>query len=286
MYTPKWCILFSHSKSIARILDKQFDCKPKNFFDTQIAASLLGKKSIGLGSLLEEYLKVNKESKFQKADWTRRPLSVGMLSYASKDTSYLIPLYKILKKELQEKKRLAWIEQELDSLEHKEFKLRIQKFEDLKKLNTLNPKELGILKKLYQLRRKIAKELDEPVHHIISTKRLFEIAQRPPNVWKRIKRVHPIIYRRASLFQQAVEEGRKHPVEIKKKESKRHTPEEKLKFKQLQDIQKKVAEKQKIPGHLIINKEQMLSLIVKKDKTALRKWQITLLKKEKPKFFV
>ena len=40
-----------------RILHHQFKCRPRNIFDSQIAASLLGKTQVGLGSLLEEYRK-------------------------------------------------------------------------------------------------------------------------------------------------------------------------------------------------------------------------------------
>src|SRR3989338_3330585 len=58
-----------------RILYHQFGCQPKNIFDTQIAAFLLGKEQVGLGSLLAEAFSIHKASKFQRVDWTRRPLS-------------------------------------------------------------------------------------------------------------------------------------------------------------------------------------------------------------------
>src|SRR3989344_6935139 len=49
-----------------RILHHQFQCRPQNLFDTQLAAMLLDKEKVGLGVLLEEYFHVKKESKYQR----------------------------------------------------------------------------------------------------------------------------------------------------------------------------------------------------------------------------
>ncbi len=92
-----------------RILKHQFDCIPQNVFDTQLAAVLIGKHDLGLGSLLHEYFDVKKESKFQMADWTKRPLTPDMINYAIKDTNHLIGLKAALKAELVAKGRLAWL---------------------------------------------------------------------------------------------------------------------------------------------------------------------------------
>ena len=104
-----------------RILHLQFNSRPKNIFDTQIGALLLGKNEIGLGSLLAEYYEVKKERKYQMADWTKRPLDEGMLSYATKDTKHLLPLYFDIKKELEKKGRWQWALQEAQYLEDSEM---------------------------------------------------------------------------------------------------------------------------------------------------------------------
>jgi len=265
-----------------RILYDQFKCHPKPVFDTQIAALLLGKENIGLGSLLEEYIGIKKESKFQMADWTKRPLNENMLAYAVKDTLYLIKLRGMLVKELKEKGRLSWAEEEFKFFDTYKFDYNEQNFLDIKKVKELSPSQLGILKEIFSLRKTIAKMVDRPVHFIINNKRLREFAISPPE-WKKIRGVHPIVRQSADLFRKAVEEGRKDHVNIDKMERKYFTSEQKDFLENVHNMQKKAADKLGIKGHLIINKEQSIR-IANNDFDCLRKWQKQILEKEGLKF--
>ncbi len=260
-----------------RILADEFDCRPKNIFDTQIAALLLGKEDLGLGSLLEKYMQIKKERKYQMADWTKRPLTKEMLSYAVKDTLYLIKLKNILKKELEHKKRLSWAKEEFKFIEKIKFTYKEQDFLDVKGVKELNPKQLGIFKQLFSLRKKIAKLVDRPVHFVINNKRLKEFAIETPH-WKKVRSVHPIIRQSADMFKEAVQKGKEEPVVLVRKEKKRYTDKERGVFETLYDLQKKIAEKIKIRGHLIINKEQMGKIAFENDLDCLRGWQKDLLK--------
>jgi len=104
-----------------RIISHQFSCKVRNFFDTQLAAEFLGKQKISLGSLLKEYFNLEKEEKYQRIDWTRRPLSNKMLLYATQDSAHLLELKRKLELELQEKHRLSWVYEECKYLESLPF---------------------------------------------------------------------------------------------------------------------------------------------------------------------
>ncbi|HET8762405.1 MAG TPA: ribonuclease D, partial [Gemmatimonadales bacterium] len=66
-----------------RLLARQFGYSCSNLFDTRVAAQLLNEPGIGLAALLEKYLNVKLDKKFQRADWSARPLSDGMLAYAA-----------------------------------------------------------------------------------------------------------------------------------------------------------------------------------------------------------
>ena len=68
----------------------------QHLFDTRIAAQLLNEPGIGLAALLEKYLGVRLDKRFQRADWSARPLSPEMLAYAAADTHYLPQLRDIL----------------------------------------------------------------------------------------------------------------------------------------------------------------------------------------------
>ncbi|HRE47530.1 MAG TPA: ribonuclease D, partial [Aggregatilineales bacterium] len=71
-----------------------------NLFDTMVTARILGRKAIGLGSLLEDYFDLHMDKRFQKANWSERPLPKDMLRYAQKDTHYLPALRDKLYEEL------------------------------------------------------------------------------------------------------------------------------------------------------------------------------------------
>jgi ribonuclease D len=91
-----------------RLLRKTFGFVPRRIFDTMLAARLLGRKQVGLVSLVAHYLGVTLEKGPQKADWGQRPLTPRMEVYARNDTHYLKPLADLLAAELQAKGRLEW----------------------------------------------------------------------------------------------------------------------------------------------------------------------------------
>ncbi|MDQ3101420.1 MAG: ribonuclease D, partial [Bacteroidota bacterium] len=84
-----------------RILARHHDIRVENVFDTLVAAELLNEPEIGLAALLGRYLGIEVDKKFQKADWSRRPLPAPMLEYAAGDTSHLILLRDILADQLK-----------------------------------------------------------------------------------------------------------------------------------------------------------------------------------------
>ena len=258
----------------------QLNCKPKNIFDTQVAALLLGKKDIGLGHLIKEYFNVEKIKKFQKADWTRRPLTVEMLDYASGDTIYLVRLRDVLIKELKEKGRLEWAEEDLLLLEKKEWIYEEGKFNTVKGYSHLEPKEKAIFKRLYDLRNDLAKKVDRPIHFVINNKQLIGYTVEPPKDWSRVRGVHPIIRKNAKLFSIEIQKGSKEKIEIEKREIKKLSLNKKAQLDQLELFQVKLAEELEIMKYLIMNKEQMIAIVVSESLDGLKNWQKKLVEEE------
>ena len=79
-----------------RSLSRDFDLEVNGLFDTMICAQLLGEERIGLADLLNKYFNVELDKKYQKADWSLRPLKPAMISYAAEDTHHLHRLAEIL----------------------------------------------------------------------------------------------------------------------------------------------------------------------------------------------
>jgi len=68
------------------------DVMPTSVWDTQIAAALLGyPPQVGYGNLVAELFDVQLAKSHTRADWSRRPLTDGLLQYAAEDVLYLLP---------------------------------------------------------------------------------------------------------------------------------------------------------------------------------------------------
>eukprot|EP00850_Spirogloea_muscicola_P022332 SM000288S10784 [mRNA] locus=s288:109573:116835:- [translate_table: standard] len=81
-------------------LQRDFQIYVVNLFDTARACDVLGKPQRSLAFLLRQYCGINTEKRYQKSDWTRRPLSPGQLAYARVDAHFLLHIAARLRHEL------------------------------------------------------------------------------------------------------------------------------------------------------------------------------------------
>lgn len=164
-----------------RSMHRDFGIEVSNLFDTMIASRFLGITEFGLAALLKARFGIELNKKYQKADWSRRPLSPEMCAYAAADTSDLLQLYDQLRAELVEKGRLSWLQEECRlvcqaRVSEKEGPL----FLSCKGAGKLKGRNLAILEALLQLRDQQARELDRPAFKVISAETLLEIAENRP----------------------------------------------------------------------------------------------------------
>ncbi|MCK4999129.1 MAG: ribonuclease D, partial [Anaerohalosphaera sp.] len=82
-----------------------------DIFDTMLAAQLLGYERLGLVALIQELCDISLSKQDQKSNWSKRPLTLDQLQYASDDTFYLHELADILRGKLKKLNRLHWHEQ-------------------------------------------------------------------------------------------------------------------------------------------------------------------------------
>ena len=259
-----------------RILNTQFGCKPKNIFDSEAAAVLLGKESVGLQTLLKVYFDVQKESKFQMADWARRPIKLDMLDYASKDTIYLIPLRDELISELKHANRFDWAKENFKSIEEQNFELKHPGFLDLRGLRDFPSENLGVLKELFDLREKLAKQLNRPVHFILNNKSLIQTALNPPRSSKeftQIRGVHPVVRTQSHNFFKAVQSGKSLVVKLEKHPVKRFTQEQKDNVILLKDVRDYLEKTHSLSAHNFLTKDHMTTIIADKSFACLLSWQ-------------
>ncbi len=173
-----------------RMLMRSLGVRPQNIFDTMLAARLLGKSTVGLAPLLEEYFGIQQNKHYQKADWSTRPLAPALLEYAALDTAYLLRLRDRLESELREMNRLDWAREEfrllLESLEP--MPERVANFMRVKGARRLTARELAVLQALLEWREALARRMDVPPFKVIGNERLLKIAEECPRSQHRIDR--------------------------------------------------------------------------------------------------
>ena len=175
-------IVFHDADYDLRLLRQDYGWATRNIFDTRIAAQLLGYKAFGLAALLEQHFGITLDKKFQRADWSLRPLSDGMLQYASQDTMYLLALRDIMHGELAAKGRLEWAAEEFARLEQTQWSSEdpAQLYLKVKGARDLKRRELAVLRELVPWRDAVAKELDRSTFRVVSNDVLLEVCRTQP----------------------------------------------------------------------------------------------------------
>jgi ribonuclease D len=166
-----------------RILARDHGIRVENVFDTLIAAELLNEPEIGLAALLKKYQGLQVDKKFQKADWSKRPLPAPMLDYAAGDTSHLIAVRDILKEQLQQKGRWSWAEEEFALLSDAPFQLAENDeppFLRMKGAKALKPHQLAVLREVHAWREGVAERMDRAPFMVLGNDVILGIATDPP----------------------------------------------------------------------------------------------------------
>jgi ribonuclease D len=179
---PDLEIVFHDADYDLRLLNREYGFRATSVFDTRIAAQLLNEPGVGLAALLEKYLGVRLDKRFQRADWSARPLSGPMLAYAASDTRYLPELRDILRAQLEAKGRLGWAMEEFALLDD----IRGTQSDGepgylrLKGAKALKGRELAILRELFAWREGVAQRADRATFRVLNNEPMMTIAKHPP----------------------------------------------------------------------------------------------------------
>jgi len=185
-----------------RSLFRDFGIEIKNLFDTELASRFLGIKKTGLEAVLKDRFNVKLEKKYQKKDWSERPLSADMLNYALNDVRHLISLSEILEKELDDTGRLSWVEEECEIL------CRVRSPEDngeplflkFKGAGKLKPKTLAILEALLRFRKETAQKKDRPLFKIMGNDSILKLAETRPGSLEKIMNTEALSQRQLDIY--------------------------------------------------------------------------------------
>jgi ribonuclease D len=197
-------------------LKRDFDFTVANIFDTRWAVRVLGYRKDGLDGLLAEKFDVKVNKKYQKSDWGKRPLSPEHISYARLDTHYLLPLKDMLQAELEEKGLLQLAREDFERATDVEIPAgKPVLWERMANNHGFSPRELTILKEVYECREDIAENLDRPPFKVMGDKQLFEIARmypQHPDELQGLGLSHRQVKRWGKAVLEAVKRGQKAPL--------------------------------------------------------------------------
>jgi ribonuclease D len=208
-------IVFHDADYDLRLLGQQYGFRATNLFDTRVSAQLLNEPGVGLAALLEKYLGVRLDKRYQRADWSARPLTPAMLDYAAADTRDLPALRDLLKTRLEERGRLEWAAEEfglLTGVRRSAPESDEPGYLRIKGAKALPGRALAILRELYQWREELAGRLDRAAFRIINNETLVLLAGAPPEDLGSLKTLRGVgqelADRRGAEIMEAIQRGR------------------------------------------------------------------------------
>jgi len=185
-----------------RSLYRDFKVRINNLFDTELACRFLGIKETGLQAVLKMFFNVNIDKKYQKKDWSKRPLPKEMMAYASKDVMYLLPLARMLIHKLNKIDRMTWVLEECEDLSKVRPVLSNEAplFMKFKGAGRLKSRSLAVLEALLQFRKRVAEEKDRPFFKIIGNESMMKIVTARPVTLRRLKNIKALSNRQISMY--------------------------------------------------------------------------------------
>ncbi len=181
MADPQIRKIFHAADYDIRCLARDFAIEISGLFDTMICCQFIGEERFGLADILGKYFGLELDKKYQRADWTRRPLSPEMIRYAAGDTECLQQLVEILEEKVKALGRHDWVAEEFSLLEKARFaELAGPLCLRFKGAGKLTGRQLGILEELLQWRDQEAKRRDLPHFKVMGNKTLLQLSLQAP----------------------------------------------------------------------------------------------------------
>ncbi len=197
--SDRLCVMHAAAQDL-EVMMRSCGVLPRRLFDTQIAAGFLGLSSASLATLLSRYEGVQLAKADRLTDWLRRPLTPDQLSYAAADVEHLLSAADKLLSELNERGRLAWVEDECSAMLANALHQRTpaESLRRIKEARALKGRALAIALELVRWRDNRAAEIDVPVRTVVSDIALVGIAQRAPKTMDELKAIRGVDGRHTS----------------------------------------------------------------------------------------
>jgi ribonuclease D len=160
------------------------DVRPRNVFDTQVAAGFAGYGgSPSLERLLDQAVGVRLRHDEGFTDWSRRPLTSTQIEYAADDVRHLLAAARALRARLADQGRGAWVDEEMEQ-RYGDGATLVQDPElawrRVSGRGRLRGEQVSALAAAAAWREREARRRDLPASWLIKDATLIEIARRRP----------------------------------------------------------------------------------------------------------
>lgn len=255
------------------VLKRDFHFGITNLFDTRVAARTLGIKRNSLEALLSQFLDLDLDKRYQRANWGKRPLPADMVDYARLDTHFLLPLRDRLVEELKTLDRLGEVLEAceyLASLEAHDQTFDPQGFWRINGAQHLAGQQLAVLRELFLLREQMARRLDRPPFKVIGDRTLLAIAQAVPRDSEDLHPLHGMtegqIKRYGDEILRAVVRGRRSPTP---RRPRHRRPDDAVmeRYERLRRWRKRVGRERQVESDIILPREMLWDIAHRTPKT-------------------
>ena len=184
LYAPSIIKVLHAAQQDMEIFYHLFQEVPGPLFDTQIAATVLGQgDQIGYAALVQALLGIHLDKSQVRTDWSRRPLTADQVRYAADDVRYLCEVYRIQQRELSERQRLDWLDEDFQVLsDPAQYRPNpAWAWKRIKGHGKLKSSQLVVLHTLADWREREAISADKPRRWICDDQILLDLARFQPN---------------------------------------------------------------------------------------------------------
>ena len=200
-------------------LKRDYDICLEGVWDTQQAASFLGREKTGYGAVVEEACGVKLPKDFARYDWGRRPLDPAPLRYALDDVHYLPAVALSLLKLVEEADLLEEVEIANRVVEEATWNggYQADAVWSLKGARQLQPEGRSILWSLYSWRDSLARRLDLPPGRVLNNATLVALCRNPAASLQDLKRLglsSRVRSQHGSELLQKIAEARRQPPPV------------------------------------------------------------------------
>lgn len=166
---------------------------PKPFFDTQIAAAMVGfGPQVAYANLVQRVHGTRLDKAHTFTNWSARPLSQAQLAYALEDVTFLLAIHDHLHSRLSRLGRLQWAHEEFSRLEGVVGETRREpqeRYQRIRGWDQLKPKSAAVLRELAAWREGEAKRRNVPRSRVVRDEVLLQLARHPPRHEEELRKV-------------------------------------------------------------------------------------------------